>query len=114
MDGSAVIKTWKPTIAGILDIGIGIIILSMLFLFGISSMITESIETGIYDFNMSSLFLIMPGIIISSLDIIGGIYAIRRRKWRWALAGSIAATIGPTPLGIVAIVLIVLSRNEFK
>ena len=114
MDGSAVKKTWKPTTAGILDIGIGIIILSMLFLFGIGSMITESVETGIFNLGMSPLFLLMPGIVISSLDIIGGICAIRRRKWRWALAGSIAATIGPTPLGIVAIVLIVLSKNEFK
>ena len=107
-------KTWKPIVAGIFDIVTGSIILSMLFLFGIGPMIAEPVGAGIFHFDLSLLFLIMPGIIISLLDIIGGISAVRRRRWKWALAGSIAAAIGPTPLGIAAIVLTILSKNEFK
>jgi len=113
MDNDATI-TWKPVVAGILDIVVGIIILCMLLIFGIAPMIVAPVGGGISRFNVSVLFLVMPGIIISSLDIIGGIFAIRRRRWRWALAGSITAAISPTPLGIIAIILILLSRNEFK
>ena len=113
MDGDLK-NTWKPVVAGILDIVTGSIILSMLFLFGIGPMIAEPVGAGIFHFDLSLLFLIMPGMILSSLDIIGGIFAVRRRRWRWALAGSITAAIGPTPLGVAAIVLIILSRNEFK
>jgi hypothetical protein len=107
-------RTCMPIVAGILDIVIGSLILIMLFIFGIGPTIGEPIGAGLFRFNLSVLFLVIPGIIISALDIIGGVFAVRRRRWGWALAGSITAAIGPTPLGIVAIVLIVLSRNEFK
>jgi hypothetical protein len=113
MDG-AIKKTWMPTVAGILDIVTGSIILSVLFLFGISSMIIEPVMAEAFHFDLSLLFLVMPAIIISSLDIIGGIFAVRRRRWRWALAGSVSSAIGPTPLGIAAIVLLILSKNEFR
>ena len=103
-----------PTVAGILGIVTGSIILSILFLFGIGPMIIETVKAEAFNFDLSLLFIVMPAIIISSLDIIGGTFAIRRRRWRWALAGSISSAIGPTPLGIAAIVLLILSRNEFK
>jgi len=113
MDGT-VKKTWMPIVAGIFDIVTGSIILSMLFLFGIGPMLAGPVGAGIFHFNSSLLFLIMPGIIISSLDIIGGIFAVRRGRWRWALAGSVSSAIGPTPLGIAAIVLLILSKNDFR
>jgi hypothetical protein len=113
MDG-AVKNTWKPTVAGILDIVVGSLILSMLFLFGIGAMIIEPVKAGTFDFNLSLLFLVMPGITIGTLVIVAGKFAIQRRRWRWALAGSIAAAMVPIPLGIAAIVLLVLSQNEFK
>ena len=113
MDG-AIKKTWMPTVAGILGIVTCSIILSILFLFGIGPMIIEPVKAEAFSFDLSLLFMVMPAIIISSLDIIGGTFAIRRRRWRWALAGSISSAIGPTPLGIAAIVLLILSRNEFK
>lgn len=114
MDG-AIKKTRKPTVAGILDIIIGCLILGILFIFSIGPMIIEPVQAGLFPFNLSlSFFIVVPAIIIASLAIISGIFAIQRRKWRWALAGSIAAAIGPTPLGIAAIVLVALSKNEFK
>jgi ABC-type dipeptide/oligopeptide/nickel transport system permease component len=51
-------------------------------------------------------------LIISILAIIGGIYTLRRKNWGMALAGSIAAFFCSCPLGIAAIILIVLSKNE--
>ena len=53
-------------------------------------------------------------LIISILAIVGGAYAVRRKNWGMALAGSIAALLCATPLGIAAIVLIALSKKEFE
>ena len=113
MDG-AVKKTRMPKIAGILDIVVGSLILIVLLIFGVSPMIIAPVEAGIFHFDLSSLFMIVPALTIGLLAIIGGIFAIKRSKWRLALAGSIAAAINPTPLGIAAIVLVVLSKKEFK
>src|SRR4030042_3351625 len=113
MDG-AVKKIWMPTVGGIFDIAIGSLILSVLFLFVIGSIIIRLAESGIFDFNLSLLFMVMPAITIGTLAIVGGVFAIQRRKWGWALAGSIAAALVPILLGIVAIILLVLSKNEFK
>ncbi len=107
-------KTWMPVVAGILDIIAGSLILVILFFFVIGSLIVRLAESGIFDFNLSLVFMIIPALIIGSLAIAGGVLAVRRKKWGWALAGSIAAALVPVALGIVAIVLLVLSRNEFK
>jgi hypothetical protein len=74
--------------------------------------------------------------IIGLLAIIGGIYALRRHKWRWALIGSISAALGIAGipivvytlswspftfvfagfgiLGVPAIIFTVLSKTEFE
>ena len=111
---AAVKKTWMPTVAGILDIVAGGLSLSVLFLFAIGPMIIMPIKEGIFHFNLSLLFMVIPGITIEALAIVGGVFAIQRRKWRWALAGSIAAFFPSWPLGIAAIVLAILSKNEFE
>jgi len=113
MDG-AVKRSWMPAIGGIFNIVVGSLILVILFLFVIGSIITRLAESGIFDFNLSLVFMAGPAIIIGALAIIGGVFAVQKRKWRWALAGSIAAALVPIPLGIAAIILLSLSRNEFK
>jgi len=45
--------------------------------------------------------------------LIGGVLSMRRKKWGWSLAGSIAGTLSVLPLGIPAIILIALSKDEF-
>ena len=52
--------------------------------------------------------------IIGILAIVGGIYALRRKIWGLALAGSIAAFFPSWILGLTAIVLTALSKNEFE
>ena len=107
-------KTRRPTVAGILDIVMGSLILIILSIFAIGPMIIEPIQEGIFPFNLSLSYIVVPAIIIASLAIIGGIFAVQRKKWGWALAGSIAAAISPIPLGIAAIILLAVSKNEFK
>ena len=46
--------------------------------------------------------------------IIGGIFAFRRKVWGLALAGSIAAIFGSTPLGIVSTIFTAISKDEFE
>ena len=56
-----------------------------------------------------------PVIVLGIVAILGGIYALRRRIWGLALAGSICALIGPWfILGILAIVFVSLGKREFE
>ena len=66
--------TWKPTAAGILDIVAGVI---WIVIGGI--VLADDIALGV-SFSVVAIFA-----------IIGGIFAIRRRIWGLALAGSICA-----------------------
>ena len=110
-------RTWKPTVAGILDIVAGGLSLTVLLLIFIGLTIFLPFTAWVFPFNFSSLLLFMiaiPGIVIEALAVAGGVFAIQRRKWGWTLTGSIAATIIATPLGIAAIIFTALSKNEFE
>ena len=53
------------------------------------------------------------GAILGILGIIGGIFAIKKQHWGWALTGTIAGIITFFPTGIAAIVLLSMGREEF-
>jgi len=116
-------KTWMAMTAGILDIAAGslrllisLFVALMLVVFAMFSrgdmtylqqlpiVITASVLTTLAIF----------ALITSILAIVGGIYALRRKKWAMALAGAIAAFFCSAPLGIAAIVFTALSKNEFE
>jgi len=118
--------TWKPVAAGIMNI-----VLGMLNLFGMLMIIGLMVAFGggiltivrIAEFmplwmsGMAQGILIILAIVLavsSSLPLIGGIYAIQRKAWGLALAGSIVAILPVVPLGIISTVLVALSRNEFE
>jgi hypothetical protein len=48
------------------------------------------------------------------LSVVGGIFCTLRRHWGLALAGSIASLLPLPIIGIAAIPLIVLSKEEFR
>ncbi len=52
-------------------------------------------------------------VLLGALAIIGGIFTIRRQSWPLALAGAIAATITFYPTGIAAVIITIISREEF-
>jgi len=56
------------------------------------------------------------GIALGLVAILGGVYALKRRRWGLALAGAICAAMIPPPLflGVLAIVFIAVGREEFK
>jgi len=114
-------KTWKPTTAGILAIIAGILgIVGGAITIGLSAI--GSMFSGML--GMGPAF---PGfwigaaigwgvalIIFGIIAIIGGSHARHRRKWGWALTGCILAIPAFVPLGILALIFIILGRNEFE
>ena len=102
-------ETWKPTVGGILAIIGGAIEM----IFGIVIAAVGSIG---WFFGMPWFSAIgAPLIILGIIAIVGGIYALRRRIWGLALAGSICALIGPWGLlGILSIIFVSLGKGEFE
>jgi hypothetical protein len=54
-------------------------------------------------------------LLLGVLAIIGGIFALKRKRWGLALAGAIAGTVTFFPCGIPAIVLVSMAKQtEFS
>jgi hypothetical protein len=68
-------------------------------------------QFGIHPSAILPLFSIP--LILGILAIIGGIYALHRKKSGLALTGSIAAFLPFSLLGLASIILIALSKDEF-
>ncbi|MFC1982944.1 hypothetical protein ACFLV5_04105 [Chloroflexota bacterium] len=121
-------KTWKPVTAGILDIVGGVLtVLGAVALFvGIMFFIPISRSVGPGPVPEMERWMV-PGVletilvigvvyllVVGILPIIGGIFAVQRRKWGLALAGSIAAIFGTSVLGILATIFTAISKDEFE
>ncbi len=131
-------KTWKPTTAGILTIiegsirialGCGMIAGSRWLVtlggmdlsswieewagrYGLGAADIQAMLTQIL--GVSSAALLAIGITLLAFGIIalvGGISAIRRRRWGLALAGSILSL--PGILAILAIIFVSIGKKEF-
>lgn len=105
-------KTWKPVAAGVLDI-IGSIfggfIVSGLLELASCRCDNPSEPPGLL---AEAIALVL--LAVAYFALVGGFYAIQRKNWKLAVAGSVAASLYSGPLGIAAIVLTVLSESEFK
>lgn len=95
--------------------------ISLLWIFGF--LIAEYIRYYSGDLNFppgSAYFLAFGGLriivlIASLLAITGGIYAIKRKHWWLALTGvAFSILCFPMILGITAIIMLAISKNEFK
>ncbi|NQT05840.1 MAG: hypothetical protein HQ577_07540 [Dehalococcoidia bacterium] len=118
--------TWKPIVAGILNITLGMLNLFGMFMIiglmvafggGILTIVRIAEFMPLWMSGMAQGILIILAIVLavsSSLPLIGGIYAIQRKAWGLALAGSIVAILPAVPLGITSTILVALSRNEFE
>ena len=126
--GQTVQKTWKPMVGGILDIVGGAlrILGSIAVLIGIMFFIPVAVTGGPVPVPEMARWLI-PGaletilviatiflLIVGILPIIGGIYALQRKKWGLALTGSIVAIFGSSIMGILATIFIAMSKDEFE
>jgi len=111
-------RTWKPATAGILGIIAGIFAIGS----GLAILPTAPASLGPFwgiPWNQNFLSTFAPGfgisrVILGVISITGGIYALRRRYWGFALAGSILAIPLIPPLGILATIFVSLGRKEFS
>ena len=126
-------KAWKPAVAGILNIVTAVISLWFLLALSLEGAVFWAIfPKHIFGLNNSTIvyFVItIPLLCMAILALLGGINALKRRKWGLALTGSIAAifswapvvllitpvlVFGSAPLGIFVVILVVNSRGEFE
>lgn len=103
--------TAMPVIAGVLILisegfkllaSLGIVVAGSLFI------IWDNFNAGL----ILPLILI-PVLFFTVIAIIGGIFALQRRYWGWALAGAIITAFPFSILGLAAVVLLALSKDEF-
>ena len=104
-ENNIVRKTWKPIVGGLLSIASGL----PLLIIGLVMSIGEYGEGALIALVYLSPFLIVFGI----APIVGGIFALKRKRWHLALLGSIGG-IFAFYLAVPAIVLIAISRGEFE
>lgn len=101
-------RSRKLTVAGILDLAVGSVV-SLASLAMLIGGIMAGVETPGNLFPVLGFLLLPPG----ALAVVGGIYALRRKRWMVALIFSVPAC--PfCGLTIPAIILIALSKNEFS
>ncbi len=106
-------KTWKPTTAGILSIVAG----ALSVIIGIIIVVVGGTVAGLEAIpRISNIFgvIAIPIIILGIVAIVGGIYALRRKIWGLALAGTICALLPWWILGIPAIIFVIMGKNEFN
>ena len=103
-------KTWLSTTAGVLDIIDGCI--SLFVVVGLIVAIVFVADEP------DTLAILVPIAVVFAvktiLTIVGGICALQRRNWGMALVGAIAACVPLSLLGIVALILTALSRDQFR
>ena len=117
-------KTWKPTAAGVLCIVSGacglLVTIGMIIaagIIGFSSLPGMDAVPGYVPALATGLGV--PFAIVSVVSLVGGIFALQRRNWGFALAGSISSILssipllGGLPVGIAATVLTAISKPEY-
>lgn len=115
---------WMPTAGGIISIVSGILGIIGSLVLGCIAIVFQTVpyDEIFYHIEDPDMLPVVTTIlwvscvitlVVSIIPIIGGIFAIRRKRWGWALAGAICATIASNILGIIALVFIAMSKKEF-
>ena len=105
-------RTRLSGLAGAVDIVDGGLksLFAFLGAFGIINQVSEHD----YEYLPGAVFVTIVLAVLAVLALVGGICALRRRGWGWALAGAIAAILPFFPLGITSAILTVMARDEFE
>ncbi len=117
-------RTWKPTTAGILNIITGVLsafsaIGLLIAIIAVNTIdIMPFLPPGEAQFIAPLMGTILIVLLVLSIievvfPIIGGIFALQRRKWVWALACSIIAIFSTLLLGIASTIFVAMGKEEF-
>ncbi len=128
-------RTWKPIAGGILNIITGALSIVSMILIIITIITIDSANIMQYLPEEHAPFImciIVPilivflviAIITALFSLLGGLFAIQRRRWGWALTGSIIAIFGISThiftcgltilLGILATIFVAIAKDEFE
>lgn len=113
-------RSWIPTAAGVLDLLAGTLALvGFAALCFVNFVLHAAPDIDPDDFGIvvaQSLFaaMAMAVLLLAVLSLVGGAFALKRQRWGWALAGSIAAALVCAPLGVPAIILTVMAEKELR
>jgi putative membrane protein len=106
-------RTALPTVAGIINIIIGSI--NLLSIIGVGIAIAIIWNQSWVDWTaLTVLWIVFAVLLLFSLpSLIGGIYAVQRKNWAIALIGSIASFLTWSVIGLIPLILVILSKDEF-
>ena len=116
-------KAWKTRTAGILAIVAGAV--------GVTEWVWVAVLevlrygwSAVGDFlGLGAILPVVAGVALAIriVAVVGGVSALRRKRWGLALAGSVCAMFSSVvliilnvPLGVAAIILIALGKGEFE
>ena len=104
-------KTWKPTTAGVLNIvGASLSLFSLMGILIAFIVIPSSATLVIAILTYCAISSGIAGVLL----LVSGIFALQRKHWGWALAGSIFAILVLTPIGVLSTIFIALAKDEFQ
>ena len=119
-------RTWKSTTAGVLNIISGslraFIAIALIFIIAAGNswrFFMAAIPPAQFPFVAPMLNTLLILLLIASISetifpILGGVFALKRRRWGWALAGSIVAIFGMFPLGVASTIFVAMAKDEFE
>jgi hypothetical protein len=116
-------RSWMPTAAGILNIIAGVLALLgalvVIFVATVIMAVPEMTEGSGDDLPLAVVSGLLWGFVALSLlsgmlSMIGGVVALRRTGWAWPLAGAISALFSAMPVGIFALILVVLAEKDLR
>ena len=116
-------RSWMPTAAGILNIIAGVLALlgalALAFIGVVALTVPEMTVETQDDLPLALASGLIWGLAALSLlaallAIVGGVVALRRTGWAWPLTGAITALFCFMPLGVFALVFVVLAEKELR
>ena len=104
-------KSWKSTVAGVLAIIGGALNILVALAISLFMPVAAPFRYALVSVGTIGILWLAAGV----LAIVGGVFALQRRRWGLSLAGAICALLPPaTLLGILSTVFVALAREEYE
>jgi hypothetical protein len=116
-------RSWMPTVAGILEIIGGVVALlgglALILAGSVTTVVPQMTEAPGDDLPLALVSgviwaLVALCLIAALLAITGGIVALQRTGWAWPLTGAITTLFAALPLGLFALIFVVLAEAELR
>jgi hypothetical protein len=114
-------RKWMTTTAGVLNIVAGSVrlmaVIGLLIAIGVTGDALHFAGVGYWmPVNVLGILwaITLPLLVLGALALVGGVFALQRRRWGWALAGSVAAFFPFGLLGLLATIFTAMSKEEFE